>query len=79
MKDIVISGKVIRRELFVLLGCVAASWLLDVYSVIHFSRPAIELVSTIGYVIVLAVIVYVVLWIPRLLILIGRSAFRKRQ
>ena len=78
MKDIVISGKALRRELFVFLGCLAASWLLNVYAVIHYSRPAIELVSTIGYVVVLALIVYLVLWLPRLLALLIRTLVRKK-
>ena len=78
MKDIVISGKALRRELFVFLGCLAVSWLLNVYSVIHYSRPAIELVSTIGYVVVLAITVYLALWLPRLLALLIRTLVRKK-
>lgn len=79
MKDIVISGKVLKRELFIFLGCVAASWLLNVYSIIHYTRPAIELVSTIGYVVVLAVIVYLALWLPRLIVLLVRTLVRRKK
>ena len=69
MKDIVITRKALRRELFILLGCFIFAILLNIYAIIKYSRPAIELVSMIGYVIVVTVIAYLILVVIRLIIL----------
>lgn len=70
MKDIVIKGASVRRELFILLGCFVAAVGLNIFAIIKYSRPATELVSMIGYVIFAAVCIYLVLWILRLLVLL---------
>jgi len=77
MKDIVISSKVVRRELFVALGCFIAAFCLNVYAIIHYSRPATELFSQIGYVVVCAVVIYLLLWLVRLIILLVRQIVKK--
>lgn len=73
MKDIVITGAKVRRELFILLACFIASCGCNVYAVIHYERPAVELISCIGYVVVFALIIYLVLGILRLLALAVKS------
>jgi len=73
MKDIVITGAKIRRELFIFLACFIVAYGCNIYAVIHYVRPALELISTIGYVIVFAVIIYFVLWIFRLIVLAIKS------
>lgn len=82
MKDIVITRKALRRELFILLGCFIFAILLNIYAIIKYSRPAIELVSMIGYVIVVAVIAYLILVVIRLIILffvwLINKIFRKK-
>jgi len=68
MKDIVITAGVLRRELWVLLGCFVLSYGCNIFAIIHYHRPAIELISTIGYVIFLMVLIYLILLIVRLLL-----------
>lgn len=68
MKDIVIPGKKLRNELFVILGCFIAACLLNVYAILKYSRPASELISMIGFVIVAAVLIYVALLVIRIVI-----------
>lgn len=68
MKDIVITGKQIRRELYILLGCFIFAVCLNIFAIIKYSRPAVELVSMIGYVIAATVIVYLLLLIIRLIV-----------
>lgn len=76
MKDIVITAGRIRRECnFYLLSFVVA-FLSNVYAVVHFGRPWIELLSQIGYVVVISVVVYFALWIPRLAVMGLRRLFR---
>ena len=82
MKDIVITRKALRRELFILLGCFIFAILLNIYAIIKYSRPAIEFVSMIGYVIVVTVIAYLILVVIRLIILffvwLINKIFRKK-
>lgn len=68
MKDIVITGKKIRTELLIALGCLAFAECLNVFAIIKYSRPAVELISMIGFVVVAAIITYMLLLIIRLVI-----------
>ena len=79
MKDIVIKASHIRRELWVLLGCLVVAYGMNIYAIIHFARPAKELYMTIGYVIVTALIIYVLLWIVRLIVLLITRLFSKKK
>lgn len=77
MKDIVISSKALKRELFVALGCFIAAFCMNIYAILHFTRPATELISQIGYVIVCAFIIYVILWLVRLIVILVREILKK--
>jgi hypothetical protein len=79
MKDIIIKASHIRRELWVLLGCLVVAYGMNIYAIIHFARPAKELYMTIGYVIVTALIIYVLLWIVRLIVLLITRLFSKKK
>ena len=56
MKEIIIKGKSIRRELWILLGCFVFAVCVNIFAIIKYSRPAKELVTMIGYVFVVAII-----------------------
>lgn len=77
MKDIVITGKKVRTELFIALGCLIFAECLNVFAVIKYSRPAVELISMIGFVVVAAVITYLLLLLVRLLVALVVCAVRK--
>ncbi len=68
MKDIVISPKVIRRELWILLGCFVFAVLFDLFAIIKYDRPLTELVATIGYELTIMVVVYLILALVRILV-----------
>ena len=68
MKDIVITSKSLRRELWILLGCIVAGVLVDVYAIIRFDRPFSELFQTVGYILFIALVLYLVIALLRLLI-----------
>jgi len=78
MKDIVITSSSIKRELFVLLGCFIVSEIVNLVAIIKFGRPMLELLSSIGFVIVFAVVIYLVLWVLRLVILLVKTIFSKK-
>ncbi len=67
MKDIVITGAKVRRELLILLACFAVAECINAGAIIWYSRPAAELVTMLGYVIVVTVIIYLLVLILRLL------------
>lgn len=77
MKDITIKEKSIRRELWILLGCFVFAVCVNIFAIIKFSRPAKELVTMIGYVLVVAIIAYISLWLMRLIALLVIWIMRK--
>ena len=77
MKDIVISGKALKRELWVLLGCLVAAVGVNVFAVIHYSRPAVELVSQIGFTVCTALILYLLGWLVRIVVLCVKLLIQK--
>ena len=79
MKDIIIKASHIRRELWVLLGCLVVAYGMNIYAVIHYVRPAKELYMTIGYVIVTAIVIYLLLWVVRLIVLLFVRLFTKKK
>ncbi len=70
MKDIVITGRIVKRELYVLLACFIVGVLTNLGAIIFYHRPFTELFSQIGYVVVFSVILYFLLWIVRLVALL---------
>lgn len=77
MKDITIKEKSIRRELWILLGCFVFAVCVNIFAIIKFSRPAKELFTMIGYVLVVAIIAYISLWLMRLIALLVIWIMRK--
>ncbi len=67
MKDTVITAQRKRTELLTALVCLGISFLLNVICIIIYKTPAIEMVTQIGYVIVIALALYVLWTVIRLL------------
>jgi len=77
MKELIITSSNLKRETIILLSCIFAGELVNLYAVLHYSRPASELVSQIGYAIVIGIIFYVIMWIIRIIVLLIRLIIRK--
>ncbi len=60
MRDIVISSKRIRTELFTLLICFIVANLLNLYAIISYSTPFVELLTQLGYVFIFSLVLYIV-------------------
>lgn len=60
-------------------GCFLAANLVNVYAIVKFRTPFTELFTQIGYVLILAVAIYVVMWIVRLCVMLVRSLVRRRR
>lgn len=68
MKDIVISSRHIRRELWIFLGCIVAMELVNVYAIADYGGKWRELVMSLGFVVAAAVVAYIVVAVVRLII-----------
>lgn len=77
MKEIVITEKTVKRELWILLACFIFAVLFDIAGIIKFGKPFTEVFMTIGYEIVIAAAVYVILAFFRLFIRLIFRIFRK--
>ena len=77
MKDIIITGRVIRREIIIVIVCLLVAELINLGAVIHYNRPASELVSMIGFVAFTAVIIYLILALLRAVAGLVCRIFRK--
>lgn len=67
MKDLVISARCIRREIRFAAAAFIVAFLTNLYAVVRFDRPWYELFTQMGYVVVITAVIYLLLWIPRLL------------
>ena len=79
MKPIIIDSKFIKRELWILLGCFVAAVIFDLVGIILYKRPAIELVTTIGYEVVIALGLYAFLALVRILVFLVSQLFKKKS
>lgn len=68
MKDIVISSRHIKRELWIFLACVVAMELVNVYAIVDYGGKWSELVMSLGFVVVSAVVAYLLLALVRLIV-----------
>ena len=77
VKDTVITASEKRREILLAAGCFIAAFLVNVYAIIRFGTPWTEMFTQIGYVIVLSVIIYAVVWVIRLCIMAVMALIRR--
>lgn len=68
MRDIVIKGKDIRREFRVFLGCIVAMEAVNMYAIAKYDGQWMELLKSIGFVLVSAIVTYMVLAVIRLIV-----------
>ena len=78
MKDLVISGKRVKTELLIALGCFICAVLINIICIIVYHSQWHEIFSQIGFTVFVAVILYVLLLIVRLIVLACRKIFSTR-
>ena len=79
MKDIIITSKKLKRERNIYLLSFILSFIINIIAVIVYTRPWIELISQIGYVIVISIFIYFILWIPRGILSVLIRLFRRKK
>lgn len=78
MKDIIITSQKLKRERNIYLLSFILAFIVNVIAIIVYSRPWIEVISQIGYVIVISIFIYFILWIPRGIRVLIRLFRRKK-
>jgi len=68
MKDRVFTVKRQIKELRILLLCLVFTFLLNIVAVIIYKTPWIEILTEIGYVVAVAIILYLIILLIRLII-----------
>lgn len=67
MKETVITPGMKRRELTIILACFLAAYLMNIIGIVKFHTPAIELLTKIPLVLLVAVLIYGAVVILRIL------------
>ena len=79
MKDIIITSKKLKQERNIFLLSFLLAFIINVIAIIIYSRPWIEIISQIGYVIVISFFIYLILWIPRGILIFLSDLFRRKK
>lgn len=79
MKDIIITSQKLKRERNIYLLSFILAFIVNVTAIIVYSRPWIEVISQIGYVIVISIFIYFILWIPRGILSVLIRLFRRKK
>jgi len=66
MKDLVIPAKFLRREVLVLLACVALALLINAAAIVAYKTQWSELLTAWRYTLALALALYALFFLPRL-------------
>ncbi|MBR0299047.1 MAG: hypothetical protein IJQ93_01870 [Bacteroidales bacterium] len=78
MKDLVIKRAALHREMCILAVLLLLAEIVNLAAIIHFGRPAVELLSQLGYVVLLALVVYMALWIVRIIVYLIVKIFKTK-
>ena len=78
MKDLIIPGRRIAREMLTFLGCLIVAFMVNAYAIHKYKTDWKELVTTLHITIALGVIIYVVLGILRLAVGGVARLFRRK-
>lgn len=79
MKDIIITSKKLKQERNIYLLSFLLAFIINVIAIIIYSRPWIEIISQIGYVIVISFFIYLILWIPRGILIFLSHLFQRKK
>ena len=79
MKDIIITSKKLKQERNIYLLSFLLAFIINVIAIIIYSRPWIEIISQIGYVIVISFFIYLILWIPLGILIFLSHLFRRKK
>ncbi|MEA4935891.1 hypothetical protein SDC9_170348 [bioreactor metagenome] len=77
MKDIIITGVRVKKELVALLVCFLIGFVANIGAIIYYKTALTEIVTSIGYVIVSAFVLYFIWSLIRVIISLLLNLFRR--
>ncbi|PLB87045.1 hypothetical protein C0T31_02025 [Dysgonamonadaceae bacterium] len=77
MKDIIITVHRQKKELRILILCFVCSFLLNIAAIIIYKTSWAEVITQIGYVIIIALVFYLLIAIIRLIVYLISLLFKK--
>ncbi len=77
MKDILITGVRVKKELITLLVCFLIGFMANIGAIIYYKTAMTEIITSIGYVVVSAFVLYFILGLIRILIALLLNLFRR--
>ncbi len=79
MKDLVIKGKWIKRELVLLAVIFLLAVIINIIGIVKHDTRWIEMLSQMHVVLILTLLVYALIWLVRLIIFVVMLPFRKKS
>lgn len=76
-KDSIITAKDKTREVIIFLVCFVAAFLVNVGAIIAYRGPWTEIFTQIGFVVIIAAVIYLLHWLVRLAVMVIRHFFGK--
>lgn len=77
MKDLVITSKRLKKEIYVLSTCFILAFLINISSIVTFRTPWYEMFTQIGYVAVITFILYLFIAMIRVVVFLIRKAITR--
>jgi len=79
MKDMLIPGRRISREIMILIGCFVIAFALNIYSIIKYKTAWSELLTTLPITLAIAIVIYVLFGLLRLVVCGISHLFRRTR
>lgn len=79
MKDIIITSKRIQKELYILAATFSFAFIINVVAILKFKTPWYEIFTQIGFVVVITIILYLIVLLFRLIILLTKNIFKRKN
>lgn len=79
MKDIIITSKRIQKELYILAATFSVAFIINLFAILKFKTPWYEIFTQIGFVVVITFILYLIVLLFRLIILLTKNIFKRKN
>lgn len=75
MKDLVITSRRLKKEMYILFACFITSFLINIFSIVTFKTSWYEMFTQIGYVVVITFILYLLVAMIRAVVFLIKKLF----
>ncbi|MPM63480.1 hypothetical protein SDC9_110360 [bioreactor metagenome] len=77
MKDLIITSRQLKKEIYIFSACFVAAFLTNIVSIILFKTPWYEVFTQIGYVIFIALFLYLLVILVRVIAYMIRKLIKQ--